>query len=255
MLARHIIPCLDLEKGRVVKGVKHVDVQDRSDPLQVCRHYVDQGADELTFIDVTSESHRRVMLAGVLNKIAAELFIPVTVAGGIRSSQDMRQMLQAGADKVAINTAAIINPGLIAEVAHKFGSEAVVVAVDAKRRSRDLNDGWELMSHAGRKDTGMDAVEWAANMAGEGAGQVLLTSMDRDGTRKGFDLELITAVRQVTNCPLIAAGGAGSPQDIEAAINQAGADAVMVASIFHDGKFTIAEAKNHLMAHNVPVRR
>ena len=255
MLARHIIPCLDLEKGRVVKGIKHEDVHDRGDPLQVCRHYVDQGADELTLIDVTSDAARRGMLAGVLNKIAAELFIPIIVAGGIRSTQDVRQMLQAGADKVAINTAAIINPHLIAEAADKFGSEAIVVAVDAKRRSRDAKDGWELMSHAGRKDTGLDAVEWATKMADDGAGQVLLTSMDRDGSRKGFDIELVQAVRRVTARTLIAAGGAGSPQDLEAVISQAGADAVMVASIFHDGKFTIVEAKNHLIAHNIPVRR
>ncbi|MEE8118897.1 MAG: imidazole glycerol phosphate synthase subunit HisF [Gammaproteobacteria bacterium] len=254
MLARHIIPCLDIDKGRVVKGIKIEDVADRSDPLQVCRHYVDQGADELMFIDITSGVERHAILIEVLHSIAAELFIPVMVAGGIRSSQDVRQMLQAGADKVAINTAAIINPDLIAECTGRFGAEAIVVAVDAKRRGGNAKVGWELMSHAGRKSTGMDAVEWAVKMAEQGAGQLLLTSMDRDGSGKGFDIDLVQAVRQMTIHPLIAAGGAGSPEDIEAVINQGGADAVMVASIFHDGKFTIAEAKNHLMAHNVPIR-
>ena len=255
MLAKRIIPCLDVDKGRVVKGIKLSDIEDRGDVLEVARYYDRNGADEITFLDVTSDAERREMLAQVLNQLAAEIFIPIIVGGGIRSCQDIRWVLTSGADKVAINTAALLNPGLVKQASDKFGVQATVVAIDAKRVNSQDNVRWEVMSHGGRKGTGTNVVEWAQQVEEAGAGEIILTSIDQDGSREGLDIELINTVRDAVALPIIAAGGAGSPQHMQAAFEQGRADAVMAASIFHDGEFTITQAKDFLSAHNIPVRQ
>ncbi len=255
-LTRRIIPCLDVDRGRVVKGVKFVDIRDAGDPVEVARRYDAAGADELTFLDITASSDDRETMVHVVEAVAGEVFIPLTVGGGIRVAADIRRMLNAGADKVAINTAAIHNPELVREVSERFGSQCIVVAIDAKRVSgADKPPRWEVFTHGGRRGTGLDAVEWAVRMADHGAGEILLTSMDRDGTKEGFDIALTRAVSDAVPVPVIASGGVGTLQHLVDGVLQGGADAVLAASIFHFGTFTVAEAKDYMAAKGVPVRR
>ena len=255
-LAVRIIPCLDIDDGRVVKGVKFVDIRDAGDPVEIARRYDRAGADEITFLDITASHEDRETLVHVVEAVAAEVFIPLTVGGGIRSIADVRRMLNAGADKVAINTAALRDPDLVREAAERFGSQCIVVAVDAKRVGDDeQNPRWEVFTHGGRKPTGIDAVEWAGRMAGAGAGELLVTSMDRDGTRVGFDNPLNRAISEHAGVPLIASGGVGSLQDLVDGVQQGRADAVLAASIFHFGEYTIAEAKAHMADAGIEVRR
>jgi len=255
-LAVRIIPCLDIDDGRVVKGVKFVDIRDAGDPVEIARRYDRAGADEITFLDITASHEDRETLVHVVEAVAAEVFIPLTVGGGIRSIADVRRMLNAGADKVAINTAALRDPDLVREAAERFGSQCIVVAVDAKRVGDDeQNPRWEVFTHGGRKPTGIDAVEWAGRMASAGAGELLVTSMDRDGTRVGFDNALNRAISEHAGVPLIASGGVGSLQDLVDGVQQGRADAVLAASIFHFGEYTIAEAKAHMADAGIEVRR
>ncbi len=255
-LAVRIIPCLDIDDGRVVKGVKFVDIRDAGDPVEIARRYDRAGADEITFLDITASHEDRETLVHVVEAVAAEVFIPLTVGGGIRSIADVRRMLNAGADKVAINTAALRDPDLVREAAERFGSQCIVVAVDAKRVGDDeQNPRWEVFTHGGRKPTGIDAVEWAGRMAAAGAGELLVTSMDRDGTRVGFDNALNRAISEHAGVPLIASGGVGSLQDLVDGVQQGQADAVLAASIFHFGEYTIAEAKAHMADAGIEVRR
>jgi len=255
-LAVRIIPCLDIDDGRVVKGVKFVDIRDAGDPVEIARRYDRAGADEITFLDITASHEDRETLVHVVEAVAAEVFIPLTVGGGIRSIADVRRMLNAGADKVAINTAALRDPDLVREAAERFGSQCIVVAVDAKRVGDDeQNPRWEVFTHGGRKPTGIDAVEWAGRMAAAGAGELLVTSMDRDGTRVGFDNALNRAISEHAGVPLIASGGVGSLQDLVDGVQQGRADAVLAASIFHFGEYTIAEAKAHMADAGIEVRR
>ncbi len=254
--AKRIIPCLDVDQGRVVKGVRFVDIRDAGDPVEVARRYDAAGADEITFLDITASSDERETLVQVVEAVASEVFMPLTVGGGIRSPADIRRMLNAGADKVGINTAAIRQPGFVAEAASRFGSQCIVVAIDAKR----VDDGsgttrWEVFTHGGRRATGIDAVEWAVRMAADGAGEILLTSMDRDGTREGFDLPLTRAVSDAVSVPVIASGGVGGLQHLVDGVVDGHADAVLAASIFHFGEYTIAEAKEYMAAHDIFVRR
>lgn len=253
-LAKRIIPCLDVDCGRVVKGVNFADIRDAGDPVEIARRYNDQGADELTFLDITASHERRDTTVETVERIAAEVFIPLTVGGGIRSCADIRRMLNAGADKVGINTAAIDNPGLVREAAGRFGAQCIVVAIDAKRVSAAESPRWELYTHGGRKATGIDAVEWAGRMAEYGAGEILLTSMDRDGTRSGFDLALTRAISDAVGVPVIASGGVGSLEHLLEGIVDGGADAVLAASIFHFGEFTVPEAKRYLADQGVEMR-
>ena len=252
-LAKRIIPCLDVDNGRVVKGVNFVEIRDAGDPVEIARRYDAEGADELTFLDITASSDERETMVHVVEEVAAQVFIPLTVGGGIRSIDDIRRMLNAGADKVAINTAAVFNPEFVREAADKFGSQCIVVAIDAKQVSEEP-PRWEIFTHGGRKPTGIDAVAWAKKMADYGAGEILLTSMDRDGTKQGFDLALTRAVVDAVPVPVIASGGVGNLEHLAEGVTAGGADAVLAASIFHFGEHSIDEAK-HLMAdHHIEVR-
>jgi len=249
-LAKRIIPCLDVDNGRVVKGVKFVDIRDAGDPVEVARRYNEEGADEITFLDITASSDDRETIVHVVEQVASEVFIPLTVGGGIRTVEDVRRMLLAGADKVAINTAAVFNPEFVRQATERFGSQAIVVAIDAKR----VDDHWEIFTHGGRKPTGINAVEWAKRMADYGAGEILLTSMDRDGTRIGFDNALTHAVAAAVPIPVIASGGVGELQHLVDGVKQGGADAVLAASIFHFGEYTVGQAKRFMAEQGVEVR-
>ena len=254
-LAKRIIPCLDVRDGRVVKGVKFVDIKDAGDPVEVAKRYDREGADEITFLDITASHEGRNTTVAMVEKIADQVFIPLTVGGGIREAEDVRAMLKAGADKVAVNSAAIFNPGLINELCDIFGSQCIVIAIDAKRVSSSPSK-WEIYTHGGRKTTGIDAVEWAIRMTeGEsGAGEILLTSMDRDGTKDGFDLELTRAVSKAVNVPVIASGGVGNLGHLSEGVIDGGADAVLAASIFHFAEFTVDEAKKSMQQKGIEVR-
>jgi len=254
-LAKRIIPCLDVDAGRVVKGVRFVDIRDAGDPVEVARRYDEQGADELTFLDITASSDRRETMVHVVEQVAGEVFIPLTVGGGIRQVDDIRRMLNAGADKVGINTAAVSNPDFVKEAADRFGSQCIVVAIDAKQVSGDdAPKRWEIYTHGGRRPTGIDVLEWARRMVASGAGEILLTSMDRDGTRDGFDLDLTRAVSDAVEVPVIASGGVGTLAHLADGIIQGRADAVLAASIFHFGEFTVGEAKRYLVGRDIEVR-
>jgi cyclase len=254
-LAKRIIPCLDVDAGRVVKGVNFVGIRDAGDPVEIARRYNEAGADEITFLDITASHEGRDTTVHTVEQIAREVFIPLTVGGGIRSLSDIRTMLNAGADKVSINTAAIHNPQLVADAAARFGSQCIVVAIDVKRVSPDGEaPRYELFTHGGRRETGIEAVEWAQRMAALGAGELLLTSMDRDGTRDGFELTVTRAITDAVDIPVIASGGVGSLQHLLDGIVEGGADAVLAASIFHFGEYTIPEAKDFLAHHGVEVR-
>ena len=254
-LAKRIIPCLDVRDGRVVKGVKFVDIKDAGDPVEVAKRYDREGADEITFLDITASHEGRDTTVAMVEKIAEQVFIPLTVGGGIRKAQDVRSMLKAGADKVAVNSAAIFNPSLINELCSIFGSQCIVIAIDAKRVSINPSR-WEIYTHGGRKPTGIDAVDWAVKMTnGEfGAGEVLLTSMDRDGTKVGFDLELTKAISDAVDVPVIASGGVGSLEHLVEGIIDGGADAVLAASIFHFAEYTVEEAKRTMQHKGIEVR-
>lgn len=255
-LAKRIIPCLDCENGRVVKGVKFLDIRDAGDPVEVSKRYCDAGADEITFLDITASHEGRETTVHTVEAIASQVFIPLTVGGGIRTLEDIRTMLNAGADKVAINTAAVLNPEFVREAAEKFGSQCIVVAVDAKRVTAE-NEAprWEIFTHGGRNPTGLDAIEWVKRMVGYGAGEILLTSMDRDGTKIGFDLELNKAVSRAVQVPLIASGGVGNLQHLVDGVLEGEADAVLAASIFHFQEYTIQEAKEYMAAKGIEVRK
>ena len=254
-LAKRIIPCLDVDAGRVVKGVKFVEIRDAGDPVEVARRYDEEGADEITFLDITASSDDRETMVHVVEQVAGEVFIPLTVGGGIRELPDIRRMLNAGADKVAINTAAVARPEFVREAAERFGSQCIVVAIDAKRVSaKDEPPRWEIFTHGGRKATGLDAIEWARRMVDYGAGEILLTSMDRDGTKNGFDLELVRAVSEAVEVPVIASGGVGNLDHLVEGVVQGKADAVLAASIFHFGEYSIHQAKEHMAAAGVEVR-
>jgi cyclase len=255
MLAKRIIPCLDVDRGRVVKGLRFVSLVDAGDPVEQAKRYDAEGADELTFLDITASSDRRDIVAGLVRRVADEVFIPLTVGGGLRSVEDIRAVLRAGADKVSLNTAAVERPELISEGASTFGSQCVVVAVDARRRNGARGaDGWEVLTHGGRERAGLDAVEWAARAERLGAGEILLTSMDRDGTRDGYDLELTRAVADAVRIPVIASGGAGTPEHFYEALTAGGASAVLAASLFHFGRLKIGELKSYLRGKGVLVR-
>ena len=257
-LAKRIIPCLDVTGGRVVKGVNFVELRDAGDPVEIAARYNEQGADELTFLDITATSDARDVILHIIEAVASQVFIPLTVGGGVRSVDDVRRLLNAGADKVSFNSAALADPQLIHAAADRYGAQAIVVAIDAKRRQgADLaarGDGWDVYSHGGRRNTGIDAVAWAVRMATLGAGEILLTSMDRDGTRIGFDLELTRAVSDAVPVPVIASGGVGTLEHLADGIRIGGADAVLAASIFHYGEFTVAQAKALLARDGIPVR-
>lgn len=251
MLAKRIIPCLDVTGGRVVKGTNFVDLRDAGDPVEIARRYDEQGADEMTFLDITATSDERDLILKVIEDVAAQVFIPLTVGGGVRKAEDVRRLLNAGADKVSINSAGVNNPDLIAETSSIYGSQAIVVAIDAKRRG----DGtWEVYTRGGRTPTGIDAVEWAKKVEKLGAGEILLTSMDGDGTKAGFDLELTRAVSDSVSIPVIASGGVGNLQHLVDGIVVGHADAVLAASIFHFGEYTIEEAKRYMQDRGIPVR-
>jgi cyclase len=253
MLAKRIIPCLDVDNGRVVKGVRFVDIKDAGDPVEIARRYDREGADELTFLDITASADDRQTMVHVVERVAGEVFIPLTVGGGIRTLEDIRRMLNAGADKVSINTAAVARPEFVREAAERFGSQCIVVALDAKQVSENPKR-WEIFTHGGRKLTGLDAVEWVRRMVAYGAGEILLTSMDRDGTKQGFDLELTRTISEAVTVPVIASGGVGNLQHLADGILQGKADAVLAASIFHFAEYTIRQAKEHLAAQGIEVR-
>lgn len=253
-LAKRIIPCLDVDNGRVVKGVKFVDIRDAGDPVEIARRYDEQGADEVTFLDITASSDDRDTMVHVVEEMAAEVFIPLTVGGGIRTQDDIRRMLNAGADKVAINTAAVFNPEFVREASAHFGSQCIVVAIDAKQVEDGEHPRWEIYTHGGRKPTGLDAVAWARKMAEYGAGELLLTSMDRDGTRDGFDIPLTRTICDAVGIPVIASGGVGNLEHLAEGILQGHADAVLAASIFHFGEFTVQQAKEHMAGRGIEVR-
>lgn len=252
MLAKRIIPCLDVTGGRVVKGVNFVALRDAGDPVEIASRYNDQGADELTFLDITATSDDRDLILHIIEAVASQVFIPLTVGGGVRSVEDVRRLLNAGADKVSFNSAAVAQPELIQQASAKYGAQCIVVAIDAKRRLGET--GWDVYTHGGRKNTGMDAVAWAQKMTEFGAGEILLTSMDRDGTKSGFDLALTRAVSDAISVPLIASGGVGSLADLAAGIQIGGADAVLAASIFHYGEFTVGQCKAHMAQQGIAVR-
>ena len=258
MLAKRIIPCLDVTGGRVVKGVNFVELRDAGDPVEIAARYNEQGADELTFLDITATSDGRDLILPIIEAVASQVFIPLTVGGGVRTVDDVRRLLNAGADKVSFNSAAIANPQVIRDASGKYGAQCIVVAIDARRRSGDelaaRGPGWDVFSHGGRRNTGLDAIAWARQMADWGAGEILLTSMDRDGTRSGFDLELTRAVSDAVPVPVIASGGVGSLEHLADGVQLGGADAVLAASIFHYGEFTVAQAKQHLAARGISVR-
>jgi cyclase len=251
MLAKRIIPCLDVTGGRVVKGVNFVELRDAGDPVEIAARYNEQGADELTFLDITATSDGRDLILPIIEAVASQVFIPLTVGGGVRTVDDVRRLLNAGADKVSFNSAAVARPEVIREASERYGAQCIVVAIDAKRRP---GGGWHVYTHGGRNDTGLDAVDWARRMAGLGAGEILLTSMDRDGTKSGFDLELTRAVADAVEVPVIASGGVGALEHLADGIQIGGADAVLAASIFHYGEYTVGEAKALLAARGIPVR-
>ena len=254
-LAKRIIPCLDVDNGRVVKGVQFVNIRDAGDPVEVARRYDLEGADEITFLDITATSDNRETMVHVVEQVASEVFIPLTVGGGIRKVEDIRTMLNAGADKVGINSAAVFNPEFVKEAAAKFGSQCIVVAIDAKCVSEEGQPKkWEIFTHGGRKPTGIDAIEWAIKMVDYGAGEILLTSMDRDGTKIGFDLELTSAISDAVVVPVIASGGVGNLDHLVAGVKEGKADAVLAASIFHFAEFTVGEAKQHMADAGIEVR-
>ncbi len=254
-LAKRIIPCLDVKNGRVVKGVKFVDIRDAGDPVEVARRYDREGADEITFLDITASSDDRDTIMHVVEKVAEEVFIPLTVGGGIREVKDVRRMLNAGADKVGINTAAVFNPEFVKEASDRVGSQCIVVAIDAKKVSEDTEqDRWEIFTHGGRKSTGIDAVEWAIKMVDYGAGEILLTSMDRDGTKKGFDLDLTSTISDAVSVPVIASGGVGNLEHLADGIIKGKADAVLAASIFHFAEYSVEEAKQYMASKGIEVR-
>ena len=254
-LAKRIIPCLDVDNGRVVKGVKFVDIRDAGDPVEIAKRYDEQGADEITFLDITASHEERATTVKTVEKMASHVFIPLTVGGGIREVADIRRMLNAGADKVSINTAAVFNPDFVKEAADKFGSQCIVVAIDAKKVSGEGEPNrWEIFTHGGRKPTGIDAVEWAERMVAFGAGEILLTSMDRDGTKNGFDLSVTRAISDAVSVPVIASGGVGNLQHLADGVTEGKADAVLAASIFHFGEYTVEEAKLHMQKQGIEVR-
>ena len=252
MLAKRIIPCLDVTGGRVVKGVNFVELRDAGDPVEIAARYNDQGADELTFLDITATSDERDLILHIIEAVASQVFIPLTVGGGVRTVADVRRLLNAGADKVSFNSAAVADPQVIRDASDKYGAQCIVVAIDAKRRAG--GPGWDVYTHGGRKNTGLDAVAWARRMAETGAGEILLTSMDRDGTKSGFDLALTRAVSDAVPVPVIASGGVGTLQHLCDGIRIGGADAVLAASIFHYGEFTVAQAKALMARDGIPVR-
>ncbi len=249
-VAKRIIPCLDVNEGRVVKGINFVKLKDAGDPVEIAKKYNEEGADELTFLDITASSDNRGLLFDIVEKVAKQIFIPLTVGGGVRSCEDIRNLLNSGADKVGINTSAILNPELVAESTSRFGSQAIVVAIDAKK----VGGHWEVFTHGGRNATGINAVSWAQKMAQLGAGELLITSMDRDGTKKGFDNVLMKLISDVVEVPIIASGGVGILQHLVDGVKDGGADAVLAASIFHYGEFTIQEAKQYMAKNNIEVR-
>lgn len=254
-LAKRIIPCLDVDNGRVVKGVQFVDIRDAGDPVEVANRYDKQGADEITFLDITASSDDRETMVHVVEQVASQVFIPLTVGGGIRTIEDIQRMLKAGADKISINTAAVKDPEFVRRAAEQFGSQCIVVAIDAKQvSSGNEAKRWEVFTHGGRNTTGLDAIEWAQKMAEYGAGEILLTSMDRDGTRDGFDIDLTRAVSEAVNIPVIASGGVGNLEHLADGILYGKADAVLAASIFHFGEHTVAEAKECMAKRNIEVR-
>ncbi len=258
MLAKRIIPCLDVTGGRVVKGVNFVELRDAGDPVEIAARYNEQGADELTFLDITATSDGRDLILHIIEAVASQVFIPLTVGGGVRAVEDVRRLLNAGADKVSFNSAAVARPEVIREASDKYGAQCIVVAIDAKRRRAEeeavRGPGWDVYTHGGRKNVGLDAVAWARQMAAFGAGEILLTSMDRDGTKIGFDLELTRAVSDAVPVPVIASGGVGDLQHLVDGVQKGGADAVLAASIFHYGQHTVAEAKALMAERGVPVR-
>lgn len=254
-LAKRIIPCLDVENGRVVKGVQFVDIRDAGDPVEIARRYDQEGADEITFLDITASHEGRDTTLHTVERMASEVFIPLTVGGGVRKLEDIRALLQAGADKVGINSAAVSNPEFVRQAAEKFGSQCIVVAIDAKQVDAPKGERrWDIFTHGGRKATGLDAVAWAVQMASYGAGEILLTSMDRDGTKNGFDLGLTRAVSEAVNIPVIASGGVGELQHLADGVLEGGADAVLAASIFHFSEYSIAEAKLFMAKQGIEVR-
>jgi len=259
MLAKRIIPCLDVTGGRVVKGVNFVELRDAGDPVEIAARYNDQGADELTFLDITATSDARGLILPIIEAVASQVFIPLTVGGGVREVSDVRRLLNAGADKVSFNSAAVANPQVISDASDRYGAQCIVVAIDAKRRGAEdaaaRGPGWDVYTHGGRKNTGLDAVAWAREMVARGAGEILLTSMDRDGTRAGFDLELTRAVSDAVPVPVIASGGVGTLAHLADGVQQGGADAVLAASIFHYGEHTVGEAKALMAARGIPVRQ
>ena len=265
MLAKRIIPCLDVTGGRVVKGVNFIALRDAGDPVEIAARYNEQGADELTFLDITATSDNRGLILHMIEAVASQVFIPLTVGGGVRTVDDVRRLLNAGADKTSFNSAAIANPQVIEDASEKYGAQCIVLAIDAKRRSiadarrmtadgREMGPGWNVYSHGGRKNTGLDAVQWAIDMTQRGAGEILLTSMDRDGTKAGFDLELTRAVSDAVSVPVIASGGVGTLDDLVDGIKIGGADAVLAASIFHYGEYTVGQAKARMAECGIPVR-
>ena len=265
MLAKRIIPCLDVTGGRVVKGVNFVELRDAGDPVEIAARYNEQGADELTFLDITATSDGRDLILPIIEKVASQVFIPLTVGGGVRTVDDVRRLLNAGADKTSFNSAALANPEVINAVSAKYGAQCIVVAIDAKRRSQEdaqrigangqpVGAGWDVYSHGGRKNTALDVEAWATEMAQRGAGEILLTSMDRDGTKSGFDLALTRAVSDAVGVPVIASGGVGTLDHLADGIQIGGADAVLAASIFHYGEFTVRQAKEHMAARGIAVR-
>ncbi|MGZ5179677.1 MAG: imidazole glycerol phosphate synthase subunit HisF [Ramlibacter sp.] len=258
MLAKRIIPCLDVTGGRVVKGVNFVELRDAGDPVEIAARYNEQGADELTFLDITATSDGRDLILHIIEAVASQVFIPLTVGGGVRTVDDVRRLLNAGADKTSFNSAAIANPDVIDAASGKYGAQCIVVAIDAKRRTgtdeQARGAGWDVYSHGGRRNTGLDAVQWAAEMARRGAGEILLTSMDRDGTKSGFDLALTRAVSDAVGVPVIASGGVGNLEHLADGIQLGGADAVLAASIFHYGEYTVAQAKARMAERGIPVR-
>ena len=251
MLAKRIIPCLDVTAGRVVKGVNFIELRDAGDPVEIARRYDEQGADELTFLDITASSDDRGILFRIIEQVAEQVFIPLTVGGGVREVQDVRNLLNAGADKVSINTSAVVNPQLVADAAARYGSQCIVVAIDAKQVAPGR---WEVFTHGGRKATGLNAVDWAMKMQGLGAGEILLTSMDRDGQKIGFDLALTRAVTDALEIPVIASGGVGNLQHLVDGVKLGGADAVLAASIFHYGEYTVQQAKQFMSQQGIEVR-
>ena len=249
-VAKRIIPCLDVNDGRVVKGINFVELKDAGDPVEIAKSYNEQGADELTFLDITASSDNRGLLFDIIEKVANQIFIPLTVGGGVRNCDDIRNLLNSGADKVGINTSAILNPNFVSESSSRFGSQAIVVAIDAKK----VDDHYEVFTHGGRNATGINAIEWARKMADFGAGELLITSMDRDGTKEGFDNNLMKSISETVDIPIIASGGAGSLRHLVDGVKDGEADAVLAASIFHYGEYTIQEAKNYMYEYGIEMR-